>query len=85
MATKRRKPEEIVAKLRQVEVLGGQGMARVDAIREGRITEPTYHRRRKQHGGIRTDQLSEHMCRQSGFRTNTGSRPGWSGSEFGAQ
>jgi len=37
MATKRHKPEEIVTKLQQVEVLVGQGMARVDAIREVRI------------------------------------------------
>ncbi len=42
MATKRHKPEEIVTKLRQVEVLVGQGMARVDAIRGIRITEQTY-------------------------------------------
>ena len=40
MANKRHKPEEIVTKLRQVEVLVGQGMARIDAIREVRITEP---------------------------------------------
>ena len=39
MAMKRHKPEEIVTKLRQVEVLVGQGIARVDAIREVRITE----------------------------------------------
>ena len=39
MATKRYKPEEIVTKLRQVEVLVGQGMARVDAIRQISITE----------------------------------------------
>lgn len=42
MATKRHKPEEIVLKLRQVDVLVGQGMARVDAIRQVRITEQTY-------------------------------------------
>ncbi len=41
MANKRHKPEEIVTKLRQVEVLVGQGMARLDAIREVRITEQT--------------------------------------------
>jgi putative transposase len=41
MGTKRHKPEEIVTKLRQVEVLVGQAMARVDAIREVRITEQT--------------------------------------------
>ena len=44
MATKRYKPEEIVTKLRQVEVLVGQGMARVDAIRQISITEQTYYR-----------------------------------------
>ncbi|WP_416914793.1 MAG: IS3 family transposase [Roseicyclus sp.] len=59
MATKRHKPEEIVTKLRQVEVLVGQGMARVDAIREVRITEQTYYRWRKQYGGMGTDQLKE--------------------------
>ena len=34
MAIKRHKPEEVVSKLRQVEVLVGQGMARIDAIRD---------------------------------------------------
>ena len=59
MGSKRHKPEEIVTKLRQVEVLVGQGMARVDAIREARITEQTYYRWRKQYGGMGTDQLKE--------------------------
>lgn len=59
MATKRHKPEEIVTKLRQVEVLVGQGTARVDAIRQVRITEQTYYRWRKQYGGMGTDQLKE--------------------------
>ena len=52
-------PEEIVSKLRQVEVLVGQGVARVDAIRQVSITEQTYHRWRKQYGGMGTDQLKE--------------------------
>ncbi len=59
MAIKRHKPEEIVAKLRQVEVLVGQGMARIDAIRRIGITEQTYYRWRKQYGGMGTDQLRE--------------------------
>lgn len=59
MSTKRHKPEEIVTKLRQVEVLSGQGMARVDAIRQISITEQTYYRWRKQYGGMGTDQLKE--------------------------
>ncbi|MBG6178804.1 hypothetical protein IWQ55_003149 [Labrenzia sp. EL_208] len=43
MPTKRHKPEEIVSKLRQVEVLVGQGMPCIDAIRQVRITEQTYY------------------------------------------
>ena len=59
MATKRHKPEEIVSKLRQVDVLVGQGQARIDAIRLVQITEQTYYRWRKQYGGMGTDQLKE--------------------------
>jgi hypothetical protein len=39
MATKRHKPEEIVTKLRQVDVLVGLGMARIDSIRQVRIVD----------------------------------------------
>ena len=56
---KRQKPEEIVTKLRQFEVLVGQGLSRIDAIRAVRITEQTYYRWRKQYGGMGTDQLKE--------------------------
>ena len=59
MATKRHKPEEIVSKLRQVDVLVGQGRARIDAIRQMQITKQTYYRWRKQYGGMGTDQLKE--------------------------
>lgn len=41
MSAKRRKPEELASKLRQVEILVGQGMLRIDAIRQVRITEQT--------------------------------------------
>ena len=47
MGIKRHKPEEMVTKLRSVEVLVGQGMARIDAIRQISIAEQTYHRWRK--------------------------------------
>ena len=57
MAGKRDKPEEIVLKLRQVEVLQGQGMAIADAVRQIGVTEPTYYRWRKQYGGMNRDQL----------------------------
>ena len=59
MANKRAKPEEIVTKLRQVEVLVGQGMARADAIRQIGVTEQTYYRWRKKYGGMGTAQLKE--------------------------
>ena len=59
MANKRHKPEEIVQKLRHVDVLVGRGVARVDASREVRITGQTCYRWRKQYGGMGTDQLRE--------------------------
>ena len=59
MANKRPKPEEIVTKLRQVEVLTGQGMKRIDVIREIGVVEQTYYRWRKQYGGMGTDQVKE--------------------------
>jgi transposase-like protein len=59
MGIERHRPEEIVAKLRQVEVLVGQGLARIDAIRQVQITEQTFYRWRKQYGGMGTTQLKE--------------------------
>ena len=47
MAKKRYRPEEIVIKLRQVEVLQNQGMAATDAIRQIGVSEVTYYRWRK--------------------------------------
>jgi hypothetical protein len=44
MAGKRDKPEEIVAKLRQVEVLQGQGAPVADAVRRIGVTQQTYSR-----------------------------------------
>ncbi len=59
MANKRDRPEEIVTKLQQVEVLVGQGMARIDAIRQVCIVEQTDYRWRKQYGGMGAAQLKE--------------------------
>ena len=39
MAGRRPKPEEIVSKLRQVEVLQGQGMSIADAVRQIGVTQ----------------------------------------------
>jgi putative transposase len=57
MAGKRDKPEEIVAKLRQVEVLQGQGQSISDAVRQIGVTQQTYYRWRKQYGGMGRAQL----------------------------
>jgi len=43
MARKRYKAEEIVAKLRQVDVLTSQGQSMADAIRQIGVSEVTYY------------------------------------------
>ena len=43
MAGKREKPEEIVSKLREVEVLQGQGMTIADAVRQIGVTQQTFY------------------------------------------
>lgn len=57
MLKKRHKPEEIVAKLRQVEVLTSQGKSVADAIRTIGVTEVTYYRWRQEFGGLKSDQV----------------------------
>ena len=57
MARKRYKPEEIVAKLRQVDVLTSQGTPLPDAIRSLGVTEVTYYRWRSEYGGLKSDQV----------------------------
>jgi putative transposase len=57
MPIKRHKPEEIVAKLRQVDVLVAQGKPVADAIRTIGVTEVTYYRWKQEYGGLKTDQV----------------------------
>ena len=57
MARKRHTAEEIVAKLRQVDVLVAQGRPVADAVRAICVTEVTYYRRRNEYGGLRGDQV----------------------------
>ena len=57
MARKRHTPEEIVAKLRQVDVLVSQGQAVADAIRAIGVSEVTYYRWRQEFGGLKADQV----------------------------
>ena len=57
MAGKREKPEEIVSKFRQVEVLQGQGMTVAEAVRQIGVTQQTFYRWRKLYGGMGRSQL----------------------------
>ena len=57
MGIKRHKPEEIVAKLRQVDVLTGQGKSIAEAVRTIAVTETTYFRWRAEYGGMKSDQV----------------------------
>ena len=57
MPRKRHKAEEIVAKLRQVEVLSAQGQSMAEAIRSIGVTEVTYYRWRSEYGGLKGDQV----------------------------
>ena len=56
MARKSYKPEEIVAKLRQVDVLITQGQNVADAIRQIGVSEVTYYRWRQEFGGLKLEQ-----------------------------
>ena len=60
MPQKKHKPEEIVAKLRQVDVLLSQGRPVADAIRTISVTPFTYYRWRKAFTGL--GRLVAHDC-----------------------
>lgn len=57
MARKRHTAEEIVSKLRQVDVLIAQGRPVADAVRSIGVTEVTYYRWRNEYGGLKGDQV----------------------------
>jgi len=57
MARKRHKAEEIVAKLRQVDVLTAQGRPVAEAVRSIGVTEVPYYRWRSEYVGLKGDQV----------------------------
>ena len=57
MARKRHAAEEIVTKLRQVDVLSSQGKSVAEAVRSIGVTEVTYYRWRSEYGGLKGDQV----------------------------
>ena len=56
MVKKAFKPEQIIGKLREAEVLLSQGLTVGEASRKLGITEQTYFRWRKEYGGMRVEQ-----------------------------
>ena len=56
MAKKRYSAEQIVTKLRQIDVLVGQGRTVVQACKESEITEQSYYRWRNEYGGLQIEQ-----------------------------
>src|SRR4051812_38160423 len=57
MGQKRHTPEEIVSKLRQLDVLVAQGTPVADAVRSIGVTEVTYYCSRQEYGGLKSDQV----------------------------
>ena len=56
MVRKAFKPEQIIGKLREAEVLLSQGLTVGEASRKLGVTEQTYYRWRKGYGGMRVEQ-----------------------------
>ena len=59
MGRKINSPEQIIRKLREAEVLIGQGNTIGQASRQLNITEQTYYRWRKQYGGMQVSQAKQ--------------------------
>jgi putative transposase len=57
MARKRHKPEQMIAKLREVDVLTGWSRSISEAVKTIVVTETTYFRWRSEYGGMKTDQV----------------------------
>lgn len=56
MARQRYTPEQIIGKLREVEIVTAKGGTVLDACRQIGVTEQTFYRWRKEYGGMKVDQ-----------------------------
>ena len=59
MRKKRYRPEEIISKLREADILLGQGQAVVQVIKSIEVSDVTYYRWRKEYGGMNTSQAKK--------------------------
>ena len=55
MPSRKGRPKEIISKLREVEIVLGQGGTAVEVCRRIEVSEQTYYRWRKEYGGLKTD------------------------------
>lgn len=56
---KHHKPEQIIAKLRQIEVFTAQGKVLAAACKDAGISEQSYYRWKKEYGGLKIDQAKK--------------------------
>lgn len=66
-------PEQIVGKLRQIEVLVSQGKTVPQACKEAGIVEQTFYRWRKEYGGLQVEQAKKlkELQRENAARSPT--------------
>ena len=57
MARRSYRPEQIIKKLREAEILLSQGSTVGEAARKIGVTEQTYYRWRREYGGMRIEQV----------------------------
>ena len=72
---KRHKPEEIIGKLREAEIVLAQGGTTTDACRRIAVTEQTYYRWRKEYGGLKIDQARRMRTWREGAIEYRGAAP----------
>lgn len=56
MLKRRYRPEEIIAKLREADILVGRGMGVAEVVKALEVSEVTYYRWRKEYGGMKVSQ-----------------------------
>jgi len=74
MAKKKFSPEQVVAKLRQIEVLRAGAKSIPQACKEAGVTDVTYYRWRREYGGLKADQAKKMKDLE---RETPGSRSWW--------
>ena len=57
MARRRHTPDQIIAKLRDIEVLIAEGKSIAEATKQMEVSEQTFHRWRKQYGGMKGPEM----------------------------